>query len=392
MASNQPAERRRKIESLYHAARARPAADRAAFLAQVCDGDENLRREVESLLAQPVSAQGVLDGTALGAASNTIGASDGATLIGSRLGAYHVLAPLGAGGMGEVYRARDTRLGRDVAIKILPRAYTADPARLARLDREARVLAALNHPNIASIYGLEEFEGTRALVLELVEGETLAERIADHPERPLLLTESLAIARQIADALDVAHEKGIVHRDLKPANIKITPQGTVKLLDFGLAKLEPGEADHTALPTVTIDATREGVVLGTAAYMSPEQARGQSVDKRTDIWAFGCVLYEMLTGRAAFARATVTDTLAAVFERAPDWALLPGAASPRLRHVLRRCLEKDPKQRARDIADVRAELDEAADPGLEIAGGQDLEGGRRGISRMLVAVGLITVA
>ena len=251
-------------------------------------------------------------------------------LSGRRLGAYQVQARIGVGGMGEVYRARDTKFGRDVAIKILPRHFTSDPDRLARFEREARVLASLNHPHIGAIYGFEDADGVRALVLELVEGETLADRIA---RGPIPLNDALTIARQIADALDAAHEKGIVHRDLKPANIKITPDGIVKVLDFGLAKAASGDAataDLTQSPTVTVGGTREGVILGTAAYMSPEQARGQTVDKRTDIWAFGCVLYEMLTGRAAFARDTLTDTLAAVVEGRPNWSLL--SATPTTNH------------------------------------------------------------
>ena len=217
-------------------------------------------------------------------------------MVGTRIGVHEIVAKLGEGGMGEVYRARDTRLGRDVAIKILPRAFTNDPDRLARFEREARVLASLNHPHIGAIYGVEEAGDIRALVLELVDGETLADRIS---RGPIAIGQALPIARQIADALDAAHEKGIVHRDLKPANIKITQGGVVKVLDFGLAKA--GSIDESVnvanSPTLTA-ATRHGVILGTAAYMSPEQARGQAVDKRADIWAFGCVLYEMLTGRA----------------------------------------------------------------------------------------------
>lgn len=240
---------------------------------------------------------------------------------GSRLGAFEILGPLGAGGMGEVYRARDLKLGREVAIKVLPPAFTDDAERLARFEREARVLAALNHPHIAQIHGLEDVGGTRALVLELVEGETLRERIGT---RGLPVDDALPIARQIADALDAAHERGIVHRDLKPANIKLTPEGVVKVLDFGLAKAgsagsagSPGSDDAANSPTV-IGPTVSGVVLGTAPYMSPEQARGKAVDKRADIWAFGCVLYEMLTGRRAFPGETTTDTIAAILERAPD--------------------------------------------------------------------------
>jgi len=289
-------------------------------------------------------------------------------LTGARLGVYHVQERIGVGGMGEVYRARDTRLGRDVAIKILPPAFTADPDRLARFEREARVLAALNHPNIAAIYGLEEEPAeagphVRGLVLELVEGETLAERIARGPVR---VADALAIATQIADALDAAHEKGIVHRDLTPANIKITPGGTVKVLDFGLAKAirpDGANAGHSNAPTMTTGGTREGAIIGTAAYMSPEQARGQPIDTRTDIWAFGCVLYEMLTGRSAFARETVTDTFAAIVGSDPNWRLLPASLS--LRRLLRRCLEKDSRQRLRAIADARLDLQEAANPALE---------------------------
>ena len=244
---------------------------------------------------------------------------------GTRLGPYEIVAPLGAGGMGEVYRARDTRLGRDVAIKILPEAWLADADRRARFEREARVLASLNHPRIASIYGVEEAAGHRALVLELVEGETLAQRQHATAERALPLKEALEIARQIADALDAAHEKGIVHRDLKPANIAITSEGAVKVLDFGLARAASDSDADLALSSPAT-ATREGVVLGTAAYMSPEQARGRTVDKRTDIWAFGCVLYEMLAGRAPFPGETVSDTLASVLEREPDWRALGAAA------------------------------------------------------------------
>ena len=261
--------------------------------------------------------------------------------------------------MGEVYRARDTRLGRDVAIKVLPPALTANPDRLARFEREARVLASLNHPHIGMLYGLEESGGHTALVLELVEGETLAERLA---RGPVPLKAALSWARQIADALDAAHEKGIVHRDLKPANVKITPQDVVKVLDFGLARtFERGSEAGERSPTITVET---GLIVGTAAYMSPEQARGQPVDKRADVWAFGCVLYELLTGRLAFAAATVTDTLAAVLHQEPDWAALPAGLPPAISTLLRRCLEKDVRQRRRDIGDVRAELDDAlAQPG-----------------------------
>ena len=274
-----------------------------------------------------------------------------------------MVSALGAGGMGEVYRARDTRLKRDVALKILPEAFAADPERLARFQREAEVLATLNHAHIAGIYGIEEAGGLRALILELVEGKTLADRIA----RGLVpLDEALPIARQIAEALEAAHEQGIIHRDLKPANITITPHGVVKVLDFGLAKLaDPASGvraiDATASPTITSPAMMTGVgaILGTAAYMSPEQARGQAADKRTDIWAFGCVVYEMLTGRIAFAGGTVPDTIAAILEREPDWSRVPASTPATIQRLLHRCLQKDAKRRLRDIGDARMELDDA---------------------------------
>ena len=281
---------------------------------------------------------------------------------GTRLGPYEIISPLGAGGMGEVYRARDLKLNRDVAVKVLPESVAADSERLARFRREAQVLASLNHPHIAAIYGFEHSDGIEALVLELVEGETLAERIAGGP---LPVDEALEVARQIATALEAAHEKGIVHRDLKPANVKLDPQGRVKVLDFGLAKAlatEGASPDMTSSPTMTAAATQAGVVLGTAAYMSPEQARGKSVDKRTDIWAFGTVLYEMLTGRKAFAGETVSDTLAAILMKEPDWTALPADTPASVRRVLRRCLDRDPRTRIHDIADGRLELDEPSIP------------------------------
>jgi eukaryotic-like serine/threonine-protein kinase len=277
---------------------------------------------------------------------------------GTRLGAYEVLGALGAGGMGEVCRARDTRLQRDVAIKILPALFAADPDRLMRFEREAQVLAALNHPNIAHVYGVEETGGTRALVMELVEGDDLAQQLA---RGPLPVDQVLAVAREVAAALEAAHEAGIVHRDLKPANIKVRADGTVKVLDFGLAKaaepLRPGtDAAHS--PTFTSPAlTQMGVLLGTAAYMAPEQARGKPVDKRADIWAFGCVLYELLTGRVAFAGETITDSLAAIMTRDLDLDALPTGTPPAVRRLLARCLERDPKQRLRDIGEARIALD-----------------------------------
>ena len=282
---------------------------------------------------------------------------------GTRFGVYEVVAPIGAGGMGEVYRALDTRLGRDVALKVLPHAFANDRERLQRFEREAKTLALLNHPHIASVYGFEIADGAPAIAMELVDGQTVGERIASGA---LPLTETLRIARQIAEALDAAHERGIVHRDLKPANVKITSQGTVKVLDFGLAKTPDELApDLSRSPTLTALHTREGVILGTAAYMSPEQARGQSIDKRSDVWAFGCMLFEMLTRRVAFGRATVSDTIVAILERDPDWNLLPSTTPPALRRLIGRCLEKDPRRRLRDVGDALSEIEEAARQGSE---------------------------
>jgi serine/threonine-protein kinase len=262
--------------------------------------------------------------------------------------------------MGEVWRARDSRLSREVAIKILPAAFALDPDRLARFDREAKVLASLNHPAIAAIYGLEESNGTRFLVLELVPGETVAERLA---EGALPADDALSIGRQICEALEAAHEKGIVHRDLKPANVKVTPNGKVKVLDFGLAKAFSSEprfsSDVTRSPTLTSGGTEKGVILGTAAYMSPEQARGKPIDRRTDVWSFGALLFEMLSGRRAFAGETVSDTMASVLTREPEWSALPAATPRRVRDLLRRCLQKDPERRLHDIADARLEIEEA---------------------------------
>jgi serine/threonine-protein kinase len=279
---------------------------------------------------------------------------------GTRLGPYEVVAQIGAGGMGEVYRARDTTLIRDVALKVLPDAFALDPDRLSRFKREAQVLASINHPHIAAIYGFEDSGGTHALVLELVDGPTLADRIAQGPIPP---EEALPIARQITDGLEAAHEQGIIHRDLKPANIKLRQDGAVKVLDFGLAKaFDPAAASSAAAaaisPTRSIHATQAGLILGTAAYMAPEQARGKAIDKRADIWAFGVVLYEMLTGRQLFVGDTVTDVIAAVVTRDPDWATLPPATPPALRALLQRSLRKDPRTRLRDIGEARIAIEE----------------------------------
>ena len=351
-------DRWQRLQELYHTARTCPEDTRAAFLNTGCAGDEALRSEVESLLAQPISDEAFLDVSAIAVAAQMVSHPEASLLTSRRIGAYQIQTLLGVGGMGEVYRARDTRLGRDVAIKILSRTFTSDPERRARFEREARMLASLNHPHIGAIYGVEHVDGIQALVLELVEGPTLADRLQ---QGPLAVAEALVLARQIADALDAAHEKGIIHRDLKPANIKITSDGVVKVLDFGLAKAAIGDgsmAHLTQSPRMASGGTREGVIVGTPTYMSPEQARGLAVDKRTDVWSFGCVLYELLTGRVAFKGQTVTDTLAAVLERQPAWEALPESTPAAVRRLLGRCLEKDRKQRARDIGDVRLDLDD----------------------------------
>jgi tetratricopeptide (TPR) repeat protein len=280
--------------------------------------------------------------------------------VGTRLGVYEVLGPLGAGGMGEVYRARDRKLGREVAIKILREAFAADPARVSRFEREARMLAALNHPGIATIYGMEQDGDFRFIVMELVPGETLSEKLASGP---MTILESLDSAGQIAEALSAAHEKGVVHRDLKPANIKITPPGRVKVLDFGLAKAmeppTPPPEDLSRSPTIVIDDSHAGHILGTPGFMSPEQARGRETDRRADMWAFGCVLYEMLSGRRAFGGETVPEILSKLLEHDPDWKQLPAATPGRIKELLRRCLEKDPEKRLRDAGDARLEIEAA---------------------------------
>ncbi len=284
---------------------------------------------------------------------------------GDRLGPYSVTDKIGAGGMGEVYRARDTKLDRDVALKVLPEAFTADPDRLARFEREAKVLASLNHPNIGHIYGFEEdeAEGTRALVLELIEGPTLADLIG---QGPMTIEDALPIGRQIAEALEAAHEQGIIHRDLKPANVKVKADGTVKVLDFGLANAfqpEASGASASLSPTISLTAaaTQVGMVIGTAAYMSPEQTTGKAVDKRADVWAFGAVLYEMLAGARPFAGDDVSETLARVIDREPDWAALPDSVPPVLSTFVSRCLQKNPKKRIRDIGDVSLAMEGAFD-------------------------------
>src|SRR5262245_18076342 len=371
-------ERWREVTQIYGAVVSQAPERRAAAVVELCGADVELRREIESLLQSKDSAS-LLERAAVDRGSVIQMLS-----VGSQIGVFRIDALLGVGGMGEVYRARDTKLNRDVAIKILPPAFANDPDRLARFKREAQVLASLNHPNVGGVYGFEDANGIHALILELVDGPTLAGMLegfrpsalgsgpdaAPSPKskapsrRAPPLDEALQIARQIADALEAAHEQGIIHRDLKPANIKVRDDGTVKVLDFGLAKLaDPvgaalqGGPSMTQSPTITTPAmTAAGMILGTAAYMSPEQAKGRPADKRSDIWAFGCVLYVIVTGKRAFDGEDVSDTLANVLKTDPDWSALPGAVPQSMRRLLRRCLTRDRKSRVADIADARLEL------------------------------------
>jgi Tol biopolymer transport system component len=313
---------------------------------------------------------------------------------GVRIGPYEVLAPLGSGGMGEVWRARDTRLGRDVALKSLPEGFEHDPGRVGRLEREARLLASLHHTNVATLYGFEVLEGARCLVMECVEGPTLAERLA---AGPLAFEEAVEVCRQVAAGLEAAHEQGVVHRDLKPANVKITPAGEVKVLDFGLAKIAAGDASSDLLssPTLSQAGTAAGVILGTAPYMSPEQARGKPVDRRSDVWSFGCVLFECLTGRRAFDGETVSDVIGRILQTDPDWKALPASTPPRVRELLRRCLTRDPRSRLRDVGEARIALEDVqagrAEPpatgALAPAAG---DRGRERAWRTLAILGLMT--
>jgi eukaryotic-like serine/threonine-protein kinase len=352
-------DRWRRVEQICQDALDRPLPERAAFLGAACGEDAVLRREVEALLGEEMASSAFLESPA-GAVAAAVMEPGPSRLSGHRVGAFAVGPLLGAGGMGEVYRARDTRLDRDVAIKILPEAFAHDAERVARFQREAKTLASLNHSNIAAIYGLEESASVTLLVMELVEGDDLSQRIA---RGALPLDEALPIANQMAEALAAAHEHGIIHRDLKPANIKVRRDGVVKVLDFGLAKaMEPAgaSAGHSNNPTITTPVTQAGMILGTAAYMAPEQARGRPVDKRADVWAFGAVLFEMLTGRRAFDGEDVADVLGAVMRLEPDWGTLPPDVPAPVRTLLQRCLVKEPRERVADIAAALFVLDHQA--------------------------------
>ena len=334
----------RQAEELFHAALEQPPENRRAFLDSACGEDAELRHHVDQLVSAQENAGSFLDRTGIDLTA-TIHAAE--SLVGRQFGNYRVVSPLGVGGMGEVYRAHDTKLSRDVAFKTLPPEFARDRERVARFRREARTLASLNHPHIAAIYGVEELEGTDFLALELVEGE--------HPAGPLPVPKVLRMADQIADALAAAHARGIIHRDLKPANVIVTSEGRVKVLDFGLAKAVYGEEqrDPDSPPAATLVESVAGHIVGTPAYMSPEQARGEMVDQRTDVWSFGCLLYELITGKRAFQAGTLQQTLAAVQEREPDWQRLPAHTSASVRHLLRGCLQKDKTRRLASIADGR---------------------------------------
>jgi len=356
------ADRWQRVADIYQAALDVDGPARAAFLADSCADDVTLLQEVESLLAQD-QVTSPLD-KPVWVADNLL-VQPACLEVGASVGPYRIEGLLGAGGMGQVYRARDTKLGRSVALKVLPDLFARDPERRTRFQREAQILATLNHPHIAAIHGFEDSGTVHALVLELVEGPTLADRLASGP---LSLDEAIAIARQIVDALDAAHDQGIVHRDLKPANIKIRTDGTVKVLDFGLARLmqmDRGVVDDATTSPATLEpvtTTGAGAILGTAAYMSPEQAAGRPADARSDVWAFGCVLFEMLTGQRPFAADSVAETLAAILRAEPDWSALPAHTPDAIRRLLQRCVQKDRRRRLAAIADVRIYLDDSPSP------------------------------
>jgi serine/threonine-protein kinase len=369
-------ERWERIEHAYHTARGLPADDRSRFLAEQSELDTGMRRAVEALLVADATPNGFLDEMGATVAAQWMSEAPG-ILSRQTIGPYEVLERIDSGGMADVYRGRDPVLKREVALKVLPPRFTLDRERLARFRREAEILAALNHPNIAAIYGFEESNHIHALVLELVDGSTLADRIA---QGPIPFNDAISIARQLVDALEAAHERGVIHRDLKPGNIKVRADGTVKVLDFGLAKaLDPAISasdGKTLSPTVTSsDAVRMGIVLGTAAYMSPEQAKGHPANKRSDVWAFGCVLYEMLTGNRAFRGENISDTLASVLRDSPDWTAWSDTVPASVRALVEGCLQKDPKDRIADISTARFVMNEgripyASVPARRFTGGQ----------------------
>ncbi len=354
-------ERWRQIERIYNRALELGPDKREAFIEGACGDDGALRQEVERLLARQSEAEYFIESPAIEMAAQALAGDRHSEinedLTGSTLLHYQIKGKIGAGGMGAVYRAQDTNLNRPVAIKVLPDVFAADSDRLGRFEREARLLATLSHPNVASIYGLEKLDDRSFLVLELVEGLTLEERLR---KGPIAVDETLDICRQIAEGLEAAHDKGVIHRDLKPANIKLTPEGMAKILDFGLAKAFQEQTEGIDLSSQSADSlTASGAILGTVAYMSPEQARGKAVDRRSDIWAFGCVLYECLTGRRAYEGGSLTETVAAILRDEPNWAVLPESTPQKVSALLRRCLRKDPKERLRDIGDARIEIEEA---------------------------------
>jgi serine/threonine protein kinase len=345
-----------RIEKLYHEAREHPPGEHVAFLEQACADDAPLRHQVQALLAEDAGIEGFLELPALPSMATVLGEHAHPSLIGRRIGSYKILSLLGTGGMGAVYRAIDAKLGREVAFKVLPAAFARDPERFARFRREARLLASLNHSNVAAIHGMEECDGLCYLVMELVPGKTL------EGAGPLPLDETLMICRQIAEGLEEAHRKSITHRDIKPSNIKVTAEGLVKILDFGLARAltsEQVQVSSSGSPTERMAATQAGQILGTPDYMSPEQMRGKTVGKQSDIWAFGCLMYELLTGKCVFHGETLADTISKVLKHEPDWQALPSFTPEKVRELLRRCLEKDPRYRLQDIGDARIEIEEA---------------------------------
>ncbi|MEJ2111479.1 MAG: serine/threonine-protein kinase, partial [Acidobacteriota bacterium] len=345
------AERWRKIERIYNIALELEPIERETFLHKACEEDASIREDVLRLLENQKEAGSFMESPAVNLLAG-IKTNKESFLPGKQVNSYKIISKIGRGGMGEVYQARDLKLGREVAVKILPEEFAGDMERVARFQREAKLLASLNHTNVAAIYGLEEAAGMQFLVLELVEGEMLSDKIA---RCPIPVEEALKFSIQMAEGLEAAHEKGIIHRDLKPANVMITSEENVKLLDFGLAKAlaeETRSIDSSKSPTLTEEMTRPDVILGTAAYMSPEQAKGKTVDKRTDIWAFGCVLYEMLTGQAVFQGESVTEILASVLRADINLELLPENVNPKVKEILVRCLQKNPRERYRDIGDV----------------------------------------